>query len=145
MLFHHETKQDKKHHEQKTSVAESLQAVYDELRSRDQKCATDLKAAQDRFEAISVGKFSSDDGGQAETLQAQIIKLKEELSHSQTAVKTNDMKIKHNDKEIKRLDAELKKTEHIYKKVSVRPKSLGGNFWELLATQITYIPRTRRT
>jgi hypothetical protein len=47
---------------EKTKIASDLKSVYDKLRENDENCANALKTAQARFEAISVGKFSSDEG-----------------------------------------------------------------------------------
>lgn len=43
--------------EAKTKIAEGLQDMYDKLRENDEKCQREMKAANERFEAISVGKF----------------------------------------------------------------------------------------
>ena len=53
---------DEKALNEKTKIASDLKSVYDKLRENDENCANALKTAQARFEAISVGKFSSDEG-----------------------------------------------------------------------------------
>jgi hypothetical protein len=55
--------QDKKHYEAKSATASGLQAMYDKLREENTRSEAELKAAQTRYEAISVGKFASEDGG----------------------------------------------------------------------------------
>ena len=87
---------DEKALDEKTKIAADLKGVYDKLRENDEKCANALKAAQARFEAISVGKFSSEEGGKSATLQQQLMDLKANLTNAQTTVKTSDMKLKHN-------------------------------------------------
>jgi structural maintenance of chromosome 2 len=101
---------DKKALDEKTKEADGLQGMFDKLRGEDEQCTEALKAAQTRFEAISVGKFSSEDGTAA-TLQEQIIKLKGDISSAGTTIKTGDMKTKHNKKEMVRLENEMKRTQ----------------------------------
>ncbi len=50
--------QDQKALDEKSKTADDLKSVYDKLREDDEKCQAALKAAQSRFEAISVGKFA---------------------------------------------------------------------------------------
>jgi len=64
---------DQKHLNEKQKVADGMQESYDRLRAEHEKRETARKQAQDRLEAITVGKFSSEDG-QAETLQGQVRK-----------------------------------------------------------------------
>lgn len=54
--------------EAKTAIVSGLQVTYDKLRETDERCQKELKDAQTRYEAISVGKFSTEDG-KADTLQ----------------------------------------------------------------------------
>lgn len=103
--------------DEKSQVAAGLQAMYDKLREEDRVATEALKAAQSRYEAISVGKFSSEDG-KAATLQEQVIKIKADLSNAQTTIKTSDMKLKHNKKELRKMETDMKKTESDYKRVS---------------------------
>merc|ERR1719273_1068618 len=87
-----------------------MQEMYDTLREEDRRCTEALRAAQKRFEAISMGKF--DDGsGEADTLQQQLMKLKSEISTASTTIKTAEMKMKHDSQELKRAESELKKYE----------------------------------
>merc|ERR1712018_884226 len=66
---------DKKALEEKQKETAGMQEMYDRLREEDRKCTEALKAANKRYEAISMGKF--DDGsGEADTLQQQLMKLK---------------------------------------------------------------------
>jgi len=62
---------DHKHFKEKQKVADGLQDTYDRLRQEHEKRNEAVKQAQARYEAISVGKFSNEDG-QAETLQGQV-------------------------------------------------------------------------
>merc|ERR1719384_2302640 len=77
---------DKKALEEKQKETAGMQEMYDRLREEDRKCTEALKAAQKRYEAISVGRF--DDGsGEADTLQQQLMKLKSEISTASTTIK----------------------------------------------------------
>jgi len=105
---------DEKALDEKSKIATDLKGVYDKLRENDEKCANALKAAQARFEAISVGKFSSEEGGKSATLQQQLMDLKANLTNAQTTVKTSDMKLKHNAEALKKAKAEMKKTDGEY-------------------------------
>ena len=61
---------DKKLLEEKQAIVGKMQEVYDSLKEENRKCAEALKAAQKRYEAISMGKFS-DGEGESATLQQQ--------------------------------------------------------------------------
>lgn len=107
---------DQKALDEKSKTASELKNVYDELRENDKKCGEALKAAQARYEAISVGKFSSDEGNKSATLQQQIMDLKASVSNAQTTVKTSEMKMKHNAEALKKAQSEMRKTESDYSK-----------------------------
>ena len=61
---------DKKLLEEKQAIVGKMQEVYDSLKEENRKCTEALKAAQKRYEAISMGKFS-DGEGESATLQQQ--------------------------------------------------------------------------
>ena len=61
---------DKKMLEEKQAIVGKMQEVYDALKEENRKCTEALKAAQKRYEAISMGKFS-DGEGESATLQQQ--------------------------------------------------------------------------
>ena len=65
-----------------------------------------------------MGKFSTEDGKGASTLQEQIMKLKEDISKAAVTIRTGDMKMKHNKKELSKLTQQMKSTEAAAKKVS---------------------------
>lgn len=105
-------KTDQKALDDKDKTSEGLQAMFDKLRNKNEECTTALRNAQNRFEAISVGKFSTEDGkGRAATLQEQVIALKSDISNAETTKKTSDMKMKHNRKEMGRIEKQMLKTE----------------------------------
>ena len=105
-------KTDQKALDDKKKTSEGMQEMFSKLRNENEECTTALKNAQKRFEAISVGKFCTEDGkGKAATLQEQVISLKSDISNAETTKKTSDMKIKHNRKEMVRIEKLLMKTE----------------------------------
>ena len=105
-------KTDQKALDDKKKTSEGMQEMFNKLRNENEECTTALKNAQKRFEAISVGKFCTEDGkGKAATLQEQVISLKSDISNAETTKKTSDMKIKHNRKEMARIEKLMMKTE----------------------------------
>merc|ERR1712117_210027 len=75
---------------------EELESALAEKEKKVTKCEASLKEtrknAKKRFEAISVGKFCTEDGkGKAATLQEQVISLKSDISNAETTKKTSDI------------------------------------------------------
>ena len=62
---------DKKLLDEKQEAVGKMQEVYDALKEEDRRATEALKAAQKRYEAISVGKFTDGEGGESATLQQQ--------------------------------------------------------------------------
>ncbi len=102
---------DQKHYDDKVKVADSLQDMYDKLRRENAEAEAALKAAQERFEAISVGKFASSEGGKAETLHQQLINAKKDITDAKTKIQTATLKINDNEKKLQQLEASMKKAE----------------------------------
>jgi len=102
---------DRKLLEEKEAAVGKMQEVYDALKEEDRRCTEALKAAQKRFEAISVGKFSDADGGESATLQQQVMKLKAEMTAAATNIQTSEMKLKHDTVALKKAEVDLKKYE----------------------------------
>ena len=93
----------------KENNLEGMQGMFDALRQEDEQCQAALKTAQDRYQAISLGQFTSESGESA-TLQEQIMQAKKEISAAETEIKTADMKIKDNTEQLKKKQLEMKKT-----------------------------------
>ena len=70
-----------------------------------------------RYQAISLGEFTSESGESA-TLQEQIMQVKKEISDAETEIKTADLKIRDNTEQLKKKQMEMKKTEAEYKRDS---------------------------
>ena len=94
-----------------------MQNVFDKLREDAETCAAELKKAQEKYQALSVGEEIIEGGGSA-TLQQQIINTKQEISKNQTEVDSADTKLKHNEEQLKKRKIEMKKTEAEYKRDS---------------------------
>lgn len=72
-------------------------------------------AAQKHYQAVTAG-LSSNDDGQAATLNDQLITAKSEISNADTEAKQASMKLKHAQQELKKKESDLKKTETGYQK-----------------------------
>ncbi|EDW61270.1 structural maintenance of chromosomes protein 2 [Drosophila virilis] len=78
----------------KQEAMSKVQGAFQSLKDAD---ATDAKAyedAQRKFEAVSQG-LSTNEDGQACTLQEQLIAAKQQLSEAQTTIKTSEMELRH--------------------------------------------------
>lgn len=76
---------------------QAMSKVQGEFQSLKDADATDAKAyedAQRKFEAVSQG-LSTNEDGQATTLQEQLIAAKQQLSEAQTTIKTSEMELRH--------------------------------------------------
>ncbi|XP_037082943.1 structural maintenance of chromosomes protein 2-like [Pollicipes pollicipes] len=103
--------------EQRQQEMSRLRAVFDALREADAEQAAALAAAQKRFQAISSGMFSGDDGQDA-TLAQQLMNAKSAIADSETERKQADMKLKHTKQELAKRRSEMKKTESEYRRDS---------------------------
>ena len=77
----------------KENNLEGMQGMFDALRQEDEQCQAALKTAQDRYQAISLGQFTSESGESA-TLQEQIMQAKKEISAAETEIKTTETEYK---------------------------------------------------
>ena len=123
----------------KENNLEGMQGMFDALRQEDEQCQAALKTAQDRYQAISLGQFTSESGESA-TLQEQIMQAKKEISAAETEIKTADMKIKDNTEQLKKKQLEMKKTEAEYKRDS---GSLGRSLYALAFCYLLPVLRSR--
>ncbi|XP_043213989.1 structural maintenance of chromosomes protein 2-like [Amphibalanus amphitrite] len=103
--------------QQKEAEMGQLKTVFDSLREADEQQAAALAAAQKRFQAISSGMFSGDDGEDA-TLAQQLMNAKTAIADSESARKQADMKLKHTRQELNKRRTAMKKTEAEYKRDS---------------------------
>ncbi|KAH9489831.1 Structural maintenance of chromosomes protein 2 [Bulinus truncatus] len=75
----------------------------------------EYEAAKKHFQAVSAG-LSSNDDGEAATLNDQLITAKSDISKAETDTKQAQMRLKHAQQEIKSKEAKLNETDQDYKK-----------------------------
>ncbi|KAH8279499.1 hypothetical protein KR026_011688 [Drosophila bipectinata] len=95
-----------------------MSKVQGEFESLKQADATDSKAyedAQRKLEAVSQG-LSTNEDGQATTLQDQLIAAKEQFSEAQTTIKTSDMELRHTRGVLKQKQSETQTNDAAYTK-----------------------------
>ncbi|XP_066470739.1 structural maintenance of chromosomes protein 2 [Tiliqua scincoides] len=85
------------------------------LQEASKKDTEALAAAQQHFNAVSVGLSSSEDGEDA-TLAGQMMACKNDISKAEMEAKQAQMKLKHAHQELKTKQAEVKKMDSGYKK-----------------------------
>lgn len=90
-------------------------AATEQLQKQSEQDAENYTVAQKHLHAITAG-LSSNDDGQAATLNDQLLTAKNEISNAATETKQAQMRLKHSQEEVKKKQTELKKTEQSYKK-----------------------------
>ncbi|CAE1242244.1 SMC2 [Acanthosepion pharaonis] len=90
-------------------------AATEQLQKQSEQDAENYTIAQKHLHAITAG-LSSNDDGQAATLNDQLLTAKNEISNAATETKQAQMRLKHSQEEVKKKQTELKKTEQSYKK-----------------------------
>ncbi|XP_062455354.1 structural maintenance of chromosomes protein 2 [Rhea pennata] len=99
----------------KEKEIKKMQEELNALQDASKKDADALAVAQKRFNAVSAGLSSNDDGEEA-TLAGQMMTCKNEISKAVTEAKQAEMKLKYAQKELKTKQAEVKKMDGGYKK-----------------------------
>ncbi|XP_067172113.1 structural maintenance of chromosomes protein 2 [Apteryx mantelli] len=99
----------------KEKEVKKIQEELNALQEASKKDADALAVAQKRFNAMSAGLSSNDDGEEA-TLAGQMLTCKNEISKAVTEAKQAEMKLKYAQKELKTKQAEVKKMDGGYKK-----------------------------
>ncbi|XP_055886357.1 structural maintenance of chromosomes protein 2-like [Biomphalaria glabrata] len=92
----------------------------------------EYEAAKKHFQAVSAG-LSSNDDGEAATLNDQLITAKSDISKAETDTKQAQMRLKHAQQEIKTKEVDLKKTDQDYKKNLSAYETLKANLTKLEA------------
>uniref|UniRef100_A0A1B6DSC9 Structural maintenance of chromosomes protein n=1 Tax=Clastoptera arizonana TaxID=38151 RepID=A0A1B6DSC9_9HEMI len=93
----------------------TMDDVFTQLKKTEAEDKAALEAAQHKFEAISSGIMSGEDG-QESTLQDQLMNAKEEASKAQTESKQCTMQLAHNRTQLTMKQKEMKQTEADYLK-----------------------------
>ncbi|KAM8711621.1 hypothetical protein ACLKA7_012176 [Drosophila subpalustris] len=99
----------------KQQAMSNVQGEFQSLKDAD---ATDAKAyedAQRKFEAVSQG-LSTNEDGQASTLQEQLIAAKQQLSEAQTIIKTSEMELRHTRSLLNQKEGETQTNDAAYTK-----------------------------
>ncbi|XP_001360588.3 structural maintenance of chromosomes protein 2 [Drosophila pseudoobscura] len=99
----------------KEAAMSKVQGEFEALKEAD---ATDTKAyeaARRKLEAVSQG-LSTNEDGQASTLQEQLIVAKEQLSEAQTTIKTSEMELRHTRGLLKQKQGETQTNDAAYEK-----------------------------
>lgn len=89
-------------------------------------------AAQQHYHSVSAG-LSTNDDGQAASLNAQLKTAESEISNAETDGKNATMKLKHAQQELKKKESDLKKTEQDYKKDKQTYEAVAQNLLKLEA------------
>ncbi|XP_054275835.1 structural maintenance of chromosomes protein 2 [Macrosteles quadrilineatus] len=98
---------------EKEKVLSKAEDVFLRLRQADEEDSKALEAAQRKYQAVSSGLLSSDDGQDA-TLQDQLMNAKQEVSRLQTESMQCNMQLEHNRNELKTKQKDLKQGETDY-------------------------------
>ncbi|XP_014250224.1 structural maintenance of chromosomes protein 2 [Cimex lectularius] len=115
----------------KQAELDSVQSVFDTLRETEKRDAEALAAAQDKYQKVSSGLLSSEDGKNA-TLQEQLMTVKKHVSEKETEMKQCSVEIKSLKTELNNKKPLLKKTEMTF---SQDKKNLEVNEKELKVLQ----------
>uniref|UniRef100_A0A1B6GEP0 Structural maintenance of chromosomes protein n=1 Tax=Cuerna arida TaxID=1464854 RepID=A0A1B6GEP0_9HEMI len=98
---------------EKEKILSKAEDVFLQLKKADEEDSKALEAAERKFQAVSSGLLSSDDGEDA-TLQDQLMKAKQEVSRLQTETMQCNMQLEHNRSELKNKQKDLKQGESDY-------------------------------
>ncbi|XP_030388372.1 structural maintenance of chromosomes protein 2 [Scaptodrosophila lebanonensis] len=99
-----------------------VQGEFQSLKDADINDAQAYEKAQRKFEAVSQG-LSTNEDGQASTLQEQLIVAKQQLSEAQTTIKTSEMELRHTRTLLKQKESETQSNDAAY----IKDKNLQEN------------------
>nr|CAD7198715.1 unnamed protein product [Timema douglasi] len=97
----------------KESELRKVQGLFDKLKSAQEEDKVALEAAQRKFQAVSSGLLSADDGTNA-TLEDQLMNAKQAVAQAQTEKKQAEMQLAPCQKELREKEQEMKKTSSNY-------------------------------
>ncbi|CAI9728869.1 maintenance of chromosomes 2-like [Octopus vulgaris] len=109
---------------------EKILSATEKLQKQSIQDAEDFAAAQKHFHAVTAG-LSSNDDGEAATLNDQLLTAKNEISNTETEIKQAEMRLKHSQDVLKKKSPELKKTEQSYKKDQIEYNKMQDNLNKL--------------
>nr|CAD7458875.1 unnamed protein product [Timema tahoe] len=97
----------------KENELRKVQGLFDKLKSAQEEDKVALEAAQRKFQAVSSGLLSADDGTNA-TLEDQLMNAKQAVAQAQTEKKQAEMQLAPCQKELREKEQEMKKTSSNY-------------------------------
>uniref|UniRef100_T1H3I8 Uncharacterized protein n=1 Tax=Megaselia scalaris TaxID=36166 RepID=T1H3I8_MEGSC len=99
----------------KEKEMEKVGTLFTDLKKADEDDTAAYEAAQKKFEAVQQG-LSTDENGQASSLQEQLIAGRQALSEAQTSIKTSDMELRHFRTVLKQKENETQTSDASYQK-----------------------------
>lgn len=107
----------------KENEESKLGETFEKLRQNEQQDTEALAAAQKRFQEISAGLLSSENGAAA-TLPEELMAAEKNVAQAESQLKHCEMTIQHLRKELKVKNNEMKKSESDYKADAQKSKHL---------------------
>ncbi|XP_005176883.1 structural maintenance of chromosomes protein 2 [Musca domestica] len=106
---------DEKSLKAKESEMAKVKDLFQGLKEADERDALAYEEAQKKFEAVTQGLTTSEDG-QASSLQDQLMQAKKAMSEAQTTIKTSDMELRHCRTVLKQKESETQSNDAAYNK-----------------------------
>lgn len=131
-------KDDEHDLQSKETEMEKVGTLFTSLKQADEDDTAAYEAAQKKFEAVQQG-LSTDENGQASSLQEQLIAGKQNLSEAQTTIKTSDMELRHFRTVLKQKQSETQTSDASYKKDKNLTEQLNAEI-EKMTTNLQKIP-----
>ncbi|KAL9913047.1 structural maintenance of chromosomes 2 [Glossina fuscipes fuscipes] len=106
---------DEKSLQLKQKEMDKAKNLFQNLKEADSADSLAYEEAQKKYEAVSQG-LSTNEDGQASSLQDQLINAKQSLSEAQTLIKTSDMELKHSRQLLRQKESETQTNDAAYTK-----------------------------
>lgn len=99
----------------KEDEMKKVEGLFQSLKQADEEDSLLYENAQKRYEAVTQG-LSTNEDGQASSLQDQLINAKKNASEAQTTIKTTEMELKHTKNILKQKENETQSSDSSYLK-----------------------------
>ncbi|XP_075160542.1 structural maintenance of chromosomes 2 [Haematobia irritans] len=106
---------DEKSLKAKEAEMAKVRDLFQSLKEADERDTLAYEEAQKKFEAVSQG-LSTNEDGQASSLQDQLMNAKKSASEAQTTIKTSDMELRHCRTVLKQKESETQSNDAAYNK-----------------------------
>uniref|UniRef100_A0A1B0C4Z1 RecF/RecN/SMC N-terminal domain-containing protein n=1 Tax=Glossina palpalis gambiensis TaxID=67801 RepID=A0A1B0C4Z1_9MUSC len=106
---------DEKSLQLKQKEMDKAKNLFQNLKEADSADSLAYEETQKKYEAVSQG-LSTNEDGQASSLQDQLINAKQSLSEAQTLIKTSDMELKHSRQLLRQKESETQTNDAAYTK-----------------------------